>query len=709
MTIKTATVNPVDILDALRAYPFVAPYSLALYGQREGIIAKNVSSGQLCGFCGATANCGKSCTLPLEDALREAFSRNVPIIGRCPLGLLGFAIRLPDQDMANRCLIAWGVRTSSINLFYLESISRLAGIKPFSVLDSLGSLPVVELDEVRETADRVHRLLPSTLSSNIHNQLLETTVSRLNSVVGISTQLDRGKSLDEVISLLSESFGVLFDCQQIAVALSGHDNEAFTVRGTWGLPANLGQASIGALHQLIADHPGERSLRLISETGELFHDLQAQSATFLPLMAGGELLGCILLPELELQPRDALLAEILTGRAAARLQQLRNEASHYSGSSLPAQLIAMTNAMLEVRDEAELHVKILATAASFLGASAGSLMILDETGQTLRIVASLGLNEQILKSLHIKVGEGIAGKVAASGTPIVVNDIETDSRVATTNRARYRTKSFISAPFRGGEKILGVLNLADKEGPDIFTENDLQLLSLLLGQAAMVLERTRSMQQTALLINLSAVDPLTNLYNRSFLDRRLAEEINRSQRQGLQFTLILVELDHLNLYASICGASAAAAVIKKTVAVINRSARQMDVVCSLGVETFCLILPGTLKSDAFPAAERIRKATARMKIPGQENLPAGKISASIGLATFPGDAQDAAGLLSAAMDAVYRAKAEGRDCIVLHEVEESDPNPDLTAVFQANREANVTSAGQNPPAPVFSPADTLRR
>jgi len=661
------TMNPVDILDSLRSYSFTAPYTLAIFSQGEGVIAKNVSSGQLCGICGATAECGKSCTLPVDDLVREALARVVPVIGRCPLGLLGFSIRFPDPAMSNRCLIAWGVRTSSVNLFYLESMSRSSGIKPFTVLDRLGSLPVVELDDVRETADRVHRILPSILSSNVHNHVLEATVSRLNSVVGISTQLDRGKTLDEVISLLSESFGVLFDCQQIAVVISGHDGEAFSVRGTWGLPSDLGQTSSVLIHKLMEDNPGERAPRLISETGEFFQTLGAQSATFLPLMAGSELLGCILLPDLELQPRDALLAEILTGRAASRLMQLRNEANHYSGSSLPARLLVMTNSMLEVRSIEELYSRILSTSAEFLGASSGSLMILDESGHTLKIVASLGLNEQISKSLNIKIGEGIAGKVAATGSPIVVNDIETDSRVATTNRPRFRTKSFISIPFRQGHKIIGVLNLSDKEGNDIFTESDLQLLALLLGQAVMVLERTESRQQAEMLTNLSAVDPATKLYNRSFLDKRLSEEVNRSQRQNLKFTIVLVELDHLNLYASICGLAAASAAIKKTVAAITRSARQMDVVCSFNSETFCIILPGTLKSDAIPVANRIRKATSRMKIPGVDSLPAGKLSASIGLAMFPEDSGDADGLLAAATDALFKAKSKGRDCVVFHE------------------------------------------
>jgi diguanylate cyclase (GGDEF)-like protein len=420
------------------------------------------------------------------------------------------------------------------------------------------------------------------------------------------------------------------------------------------------------LHKLMADHPGERSVRLIAETSEFFQSLNTHSATFLPLMAGSELLGCILLPDLELQPRDALLAEILVGRAATRLQQLKSEANQFSDSSLPARLIAMTSAMAEVQTLEALNSRILGLAAEFLGASSGSLMLVDEAGHSLRIVASLGLNEQLSKSLHIKMGEGIAGKVAATGTPIVVNDIETDSRVATTNRPRYKTKSFVSVPFRKGEKIIGVLNLSDKDARDIFTDNDLQLLTLLLGQAVMVMERTESRRQTELLINLSAVDPATNLYNRSFLDKRLAEEVNRSQRQGLDFSIVMVEMDYLTLYSSLCGPAAAAAAIKKTVAALTRSARQMDVVCSFNSETFCIILPGTPKGETVPVAERVRRSCTRLKIPGVDSLPTGKMSFSIGIAAYPVDGGDAPALLAAAQDALYLAKAEGRDRVVYH-------------------------------------------
>src|SRR5512138_2089233 len=143
---NSAAINPVDILDSLRGYSFAAPYSMAIYSRGEGLIAKNLSSGQMCGLCGATANCGKSCTMPLDDALREALVRDVPVIGRCPLGVLGFAVRLPDPAMADRCLLAWGVRTSSVNLFYLESMSRAVKVEPFTILDRLGSLAVVELE-----------------------------------------------------------------------------------------------------------------------------------------------------------------------------------------------------------------------------------------------------------------------------------------------------------------------------------------------------------------------------------------------------------------------------------------------------------------------------------------------------------------------------------------------------------------------------------
>jgi predicted signal transduction protein with EAL and GGDEF domain len=74
-----------------------------------------------------------------------------------------------------------------------------------------------------------------------------------------------------------------------------------------------------------------------------------------------------------------------------------------------------------------------------------------------------------------------------------------------------------------------------------------------------------------------------------------------------------------------------------------------------------------------------------MKIPGEESLPTRKISSSIGLATFPADALDADGLLAAAMAALCQAKAEGRDCVVLHEVAEHEMEADLLAAFQPNR------------------------
>jgi diguanylate cyclase (GGDEF)-like protein len=677
---EISAMNPLGILDSLRAYSFIAPYSLAVCSNREGIIARSLVNGQLCGICGMTATCGTCCTLPLEDALREALTRNAPIICRCPIGLLGFAIRLPEPAPAHRCLIAWGVRTSSINLFYLESMSRKGAIRPFAILDRLADMPIVELKDVCDAADRVFRILPTLLTSNLHNQLLEHTVSRLNSVVGISAQLDRGKTIDEVVSLLSESLGILFDCARIAVAIAGQESGVFVVRGTWGLPADLGQISGEVLQRLIAEHPGERSLQLAPGAGEFVRGLDAATATFLPLMAGTEFLGCVLLPDTELQPRDALLAEILTGRAASRMLQLKNEASHYADSSLPAKLLAMTSAMQAIENPAELYSRILSTAADFLGAAKGSLMLLDEAGTALKIVASLGLNEQISKSLSIKLGEGIAGKVAASGAPIVVNDIESDSRVATTNRPRYRTKSFISTPFRHEGRVMGVLNLSDKPGNEIFTETDLQLLSLLLGQAVMVLERAESKRRTELLSSCAVVDPATNLYNRSFLDKRLTEEVNRSYRQGLLFTLVMVEVGHLNLYRTICGTNAGITATRKTVAAILRSARQMDVVCSFSADTFCIILPGTSKNDALAVANRINKACLRMKISGADLLPSGKFSASIGLAAYPDDGENPAVLLESAQEAVSKARIDGSDYIVLQDAV-ADSLKDPLALF----------------------------
>src|SRR3989339_518663 len=136
----------------------------------------------------------------------------------------------------------------------------------------------------------------------------------------------------------------------------------------------------------------------------------------------------------------------------------------------------------------ELASSIVNSACKLMRSDTGSLMILNHETNELVIAASRGLAPDIVDATRIKVGEGIAGRVAQSGRPIFVEDIETDIRFMRVSSIRYPSKSFISVPLRLKDRILGVLNISSSDSDRQFEERDVRLMTILADQAAITLE-----------------------------------------------------------------------------------------------------------------------------------------------------------------------------------------------------------------------------
>jgi signal transduction histidine kinase len=135
-------------------------------------------------------------------------------------------------------------------------------------------------------------------------------------------------------------------------------------------------------------------------------------------------------------------------------------------------------------------------------ASIGSIMLLDGDGRTLRMVAARGLPDDLPPGVTVNVGEGIAGKVAELGEPVLVDDIETDPRFAKANDPRYGGGSFICMPVRVRERLIGVINLATKQyratsppKPQPFSSTDLQFLNTLMSHIAYALDNARLLEE----------------------------------------------------------------------------------------------------------------------------------------------------------------------------------------------------------------------
>jgi GAF domain-containing protein len=137
---------------------------------------------------------------------------------------------------------------------------------------------------------------------------------------------------------------------------------------------------------------------------------------------------------------------------------------------------------------------MLGLAVNYTSAEKGSLMLLNDHDE-LYILAAKGIDQLFIKDYRGKVGEGIAGTVARSRRPVLVEDIDTDTRFQGKARNHYRTKSFISCPLVSKDRLLGVLNINDKRDGTPFSLDEFELLTIIANHAAIALENASLLAQ----------------------------------------------------------------------------------------------------------------------------------------------------------------------------------------------------------------------
>ncbi len=142
----------------------------------------------------------------------------------------------------------------------------------------------------------------------------------------------------------------------------------------------------------------------------------------------------------------------------------------------------------------ELLNKILSLAAGVTEAEIGSLMLMNPSGEYLAIEASIGLDRNLTDTVKLPIGSSIAGYVAKSGAPLIIEDVEKDERFKRINKERYSSSSLLCVPLKVTNRILGVINMANKRGGEIFTEHDLKLLTTFAAQAAAAIDDARQFE-----------------------------------------------------------------------------------------------------------------------------------------------------------------------------------------------------------------------
>lgn len=157
-------------------------------------------------------------------------------------------------------------------------------------------------------------------------------------------------------------------------------------------------------------------------------------------------------------------------------------------------------------------------------------------------------------------------------------------------------------------------------------------------------------------------DPLTGLYNRRYFMDAIRREISVSSRRGAQFGLISFDADRFKTFNDNHGHDAGDMVLRAIGACLHDLLTAGETACRFGGEEFVVLVPGAAPAEATALAERLRDAVAQAQVRHLDALLP-RVTISCGVAVYPADGADPATLLRRADEALYEAKAAGRDAV----------------------------------------------
>ncbi len=167
------------------------------------------------------------------------------------------------------------------------------------------------------------------------------------------------------------------------------------------------------------------------------------------------------------------------------------------------------------------------------------------------------------------------------------------------------------------------------------------------------------------LIQLAITDGLTELYNYRYFKEQLNQEITRAKRHNSHVSIAMIDIDYFKNYNDTHGHPAGDQVLKTIADLLRNNIRKIDIAARYGGEEFALILAETDKQAAGIVANKIKNLVEHQKFNYEETQPNGKLTISMGVATFPDDAMNPDELVKMADQRLYLAKKAGRNRVVL--------------------------------------------
>jgi len=312
----------------------------------------------------------------------------------------------------------------------------------------------------------------------------------------------------------------------------------------------------------------------------------------------------------------------------------------------------------------------------FLNLRAWLFFLADPEQGLLTVERTSGEGLGAMKGRRLGIGEGVAGRAAQRRQPVILDDAGAgDASVPDLPKAM-PARSVLAVPLLSRGRLIGVLVAVDRQRVGHFTNRDARLLSLTLEPASVAIDNALLLKRSE---ELSITDDLTKLYNSRYLNATLRREVERSKRYRTPVSLIFLDLDGFKNVNDQHGHLWGSRTLVEVGRVLGSTVREIDVLSRFGGDEFTVILPQTGPEGAAIIAERIRQKIAETIFLASYGLNV-RITASLGIASFPDHGRTKDDLLARADQAMYLVKGRGKNGVAL-----AEPDSPRPAVVQTLR------------------------
>jgi diguanylate cyclase (GGDEF)-like protein len=288
------------------------------------------------------------------------------------------------------------------------------------------------------------------------------------------------------------------------------------------------------------------------------------------------------------------------------------------------------------------------------------LILKDESGAKFHVAAADGVNAANLSKINIEPKDELFGFLAKMIKPMIIDrENKLVKRMQEDFDNKFSLKNSLAMPVFLKGKTIGALGIGNTEEDFLYKKDDIELLDIMARQVAISIENDLLIHRVE---KLEIKDTLTGLYNESFINTRLQEEIERAIKYQRPCAFILLNIDNFQKFHEAFGLLSSELVLKKVASLIKDSISDIDRAARLGYNEFAVVLPEKNKRQACNIAEQIRK---KIEFVFSEESDINKrITISGSVSENPLDGIKAEELILKAKELLSLAKSKGKNQVI---------------------------------------------